>query len=81
MATALLVIAACVPWWLLTTDGVLAFGSSVVVTDVFSGWGWLSFTAGLVVLALIVRLLVPGASWPTKKLGDRTLASSRSQRE
>jgi len=73
VATVLLVIAFCLPWWSLKYAGILVVNRTVTSYG-FSGWGWLSFTAGLVVLALMVRLIVARGTPPSTKVANRTLA-------
>jgi len=73
VATVLLVIAFCLPWWSLKYAGILGVNRTVTSYG-FSGWGWLSFTAGLVVLALMVRLIVARGTPPSTKVANRTLA-------
>ena len=67
MATVLLVVAYCLPWWSVTYEGGW-LTNRTVTTYGFSGWGWLSFAAGLVALALTVRIA------SRKRLDKRLLA-------
>ena len=47
-----------------------------VLNDCFSGWGWLSFAAGLVALALVVRLVIAKGISLGVHLDSRMLAST-----
>ncbi len=57
LATAGLMAAFFLPWWSLTREDIV-FVHPTVLNDGFSGWGWLSFAAGLVALALVARLVI-----------------------
>jgi hypothetical protein len=75
MATAGLIAAFFLPWWSLWIS---TYGGRerpyVVASTGFSGWGWLSFAAGLVALALVVRLVIAKGTLPGAHLDSRMLA-------
>ena len=75
MATAGLIAAFFLPWWSLWIS---TYGGRerpyVVASTGFSGWGWLSFAAGLVALALVVRLVIAKGTLPGAHLDSWMLA-------
>jgi hypothetical protein len=67
MATIALIVAFCLPWWSVNyraDHSPNTFGT----TYGFSGWGWLSFAAGMVALALTTRLMVARGTWLDKRM-------------
>jgi hypothetical protein len=73
MATVALMAPFFLPWWSLTREGIV-FVHPTEVNDGFSGWGWLSFAAGLVALALVVRLVIAKGTPLGTRLDSRKLA-------
>jgi len=73
LGTVALMAAFLLPWWSLRREGII-FVNPTVVGDGFSGWGWLSFAAGLVVLALTVRLVIEKGTSLGARLDNRMLA-------
>lgn len=73
LGTVALMAAFLLPWWSLRREGIV-FVNPTVVGDGFSGWGWLSFAAGLVVLALTVRLVIEKGTSLGARLDNRMLA-------
>jgi len=75
MATAGLIAAFFLPWWSLWIS---PYGGRerpyVAASTGFSGWGWLSFAAGLVALALVVRLAIAKGTSLDAHLDSRMLA-------
>jgi len=75
MAAAALMAACFLPWWSLWIS---PYGGRerpyVVASTGFSGWGWLSFAAGLVALALVVRLVIAKGTSLDAHLDSRMLA-------
>ena len=75
MATIALIVAFCLPWWSVNfraDHSPNVFGT----TYGFSGWGWLSFVATLVALALTTRLIVArGKLLDKRMLAWATLAA------
>lgn len=73
MGTIGLIVAFCLPWWSLRVFPYASRNSYLLVSHGFSGWGWLSVAAGLVALALTVRLTVTKGAVPGTKARSRTL--------
>src|SRR5271166_2881550 len=73
VAAVALFVAFFLPWWSLKIEGILVVNRTVV-TGGFSGWGWLSFAVGLLVLGLMVRLVVARGTSPSTKPNNRTQA-------
>jgi hypothetical protein len=69
MATIALIVAFCLPWWSLRA-WVLprAPRTYLTVSTGFAGWGWLSFLAALVALALTTRLILARRTWLDKRI-------------
>ena len=75
LATAGLMAAFFLPWWSLAREDIVLVHPTVL-NDCFSGWGWLSFAAGLVALALVVRLVIAKGISLGVHLDSRMLAST-----
>jgi hypothetical protein len=67
-ATIALIVAFCLPWWSVNYRGGDHSPNTFRTTYGFSGWGWLSFAAGMVALALTTRLMVARGTWLDKRM-------------
>jgi len=76
-ATIALIVGFCLPWWSVRAWVTpRAPRTYLTVSTGFSGWGWLSFVAALVALALTTRLMVArGTRLDKRMLGWATVAA------